>query len=79
MKTKAFIMDPEIRTGRGPGIRYTYRMMRKQYTAAFKAKVVQELLKEEKGLAKTRLRVRGSSHTVKELEVYSNRRLGKPL
>ncbi len=26
-------------------------MMRKQYTAAFKAKVVQELLKEEKGLA----------------------------
>jgi transposase len=44
-------MDPEIRTGRGPGIRYTDRMMRKQYTAAFKAKVVQELLKEEKGLA----------------------------
>lgn len=26
-------------------------MMRKQYTSAFKAKVVQELLKEEKGLA----------------------------
>ena len=26
-------------------------MMRKQYTAAFKAKVVQELLKEEKTLA----------------------------
>ena len=26
-------------------------MMRKQYTAAFKAKVVQELLREEKGLA----------------------------
>ena len=26
-------------------------MMRKQYTAAFKAKVVQEFLKEEKGLA----------------------------
>ena len=44
-------MDPEIRTGRWPGIRYTDRMMRKQYTAAFKAKVVQELLREEKGLA----------------------------
>jgi transposase len=26
-------------------------MMRKQYTAAFKAKVVQELLKEEKTMA----------------------------
>lgn len=26
-------------------------MMRKQYAAAFKAKVVQELLKEDKGLA----------------------------
>jgi len=26
-------------------------MMRKQYTSAFKAKVVQELLKEEKSLA----------------------------
>jgi putative transposase len=26
-------------------------MMRKQYTAAFKAKVVQELLKEEKTIA----------------------------
>jgi transposase-like protein len=44
-------MDPEIRTGKGPEIRYTCRMMRKQYTAAFKAKVVQELLREEKGLA----------------------------
>jgi putative transposase len=44
-------MDPEIRTGKGPGIRYTCTMMRKQYTAAFKAKVVQELLREEKGLA----------------------------
>jgi len=43
------IMDPEIRTG--PGIRYTCRMMRKQYTAAFKAKVVQERLarREEPG------------------------------
>jgi putative transposase len=45
------IMDPEIWTGREPEIRYTDRMMRKQYTAAFKAKVVQELLREEKGLA----------------------------
>lgn len=45
------MMDPEIWTGKGPGIRYTDRMMRKQYTAAFKAKVVQELLREEKGLA----------------------------
>ena len=44
-------MDPRIRTEKGPGIRYTCRMMRKQYTAAFKAKVVQELLREEKGLA----------------------------
>ena len=31
-------------------LRYTQDMMRKQYTAAFKAKVVQELLKEEKTL-----------------------------
>lgn len=30
-------------------------MMRKQYTAAFKAKVVQEFLKEEKGLAQKEL------------------------
>jgi|SRR5947209_16618097 len=30
-------------------------MMRKQYTAAFKAKVVQELLKEEKSLAQIAL------------------------
>jgi transposase len=32
-------------------IRYTQGMMRKQYTAAFKARVVQELFKEEKTLA----------------------------
>jgi transposase-like protein len=32
-------------------IRYTVGMMRKRYAAAFKARVVQELLKEEKMLA----------------------------
>jgi putative transposase len=35
-------------------------MMRKQYTAAFKARVVQELLKEEKTLA----------HIASEYEVH---------
>ena len=42
------IMALEIWTRKRAGIRYTQSMMRKQYTAAFKAKVVQELLKEEK-------------------------------
>ena len=39
-----------IKTRKEAGIRYTESMMRKHYTAAFKAKVVQELLKEEKTL-----------------------------
>src|SRR5204862_7316605 len=34
-------------------IRYSRDMMRKQYTAVFKAKVVQEVLKEEKTLAQS--------------------------
>src|ERR1700692_3890332 len=44
-------MALRIGTRKGTEIRYTQDMMRKQYTAAFKAKVVQELLKEEKTFA----------------------------
>ncbi len=45
------IMALEMWTRKRAAIRYTQSMMRKQSTAAFKAKVVQELLKEEKTMA----------------------------
>ena len=46
-----FILALGIWTRKEAEIRYTQDMMRKQYTAAFKARVAQELLKEEKTLA----------------------------
>jgi hypothetical protein len=36
-----------MQTRKEAEIRYTQGMMRKQYIAAFKARVIQELLKEE--------------------------------
>ena len=45
------IMALRICTWKEAEIRYTQGTMRKQYTATFKVRVVQELLKEEKTIA----------------------------
>ena len=54
-------------------------MMRKQYTAAFKARVVQEMLKEEKTLAQIAAEFEVHATQLCELANVSSRRAPKSL
>jgi transposase-like protein len=54
-------------------------MMRKRYTSAFKAKVVQELMKEEKTLAQIASEYVRTSDAIEKLEDDCFRRNVKPL